>query len=130
MLLLGMNNNSISVTFFLEGAVRLTRSAKSVVLKPHTSKTGIGTFAYSGQTLSSHDVNAEPTVATVQRTFEPDLYLNMPSRSQLRQTGIHGRDRKKVARQWAALPVESKINAHLADLAHDFGATSFEWSYL
>lgn len=130
MLILGMNNNSISVTFFLEGAVRLTRSTKSVVLKPHTSKTAIGTFAYSGQTLSSHDVDAEPRQATLKRTFEPDFFMNMPSRSQLRILGIHGRDRKKVARNWAATPTETKINSNLADLAHDFGAVSFEWSYL
>jgi len=116
-----------SVTFFQEGAVRLIRSAKKVSLKACTLKTGIGTFTHNGSDVMSHDVVTEPREVSRKLVLEPYQYLNMPSRSQMRTMGIHG---KNAPQQWAKLSVEAKLNAHLADLAHDFGATSWEYSEL
>ena len=124
-----MEFRDISVTFYYEGAVTLIRSAKNVTLKAHTSETTIGNFTYNGEELSSHDVDVEPNVVTRKLNLEPFQYLNMPSRTQLRNMGIHGSDRKKTARNWNALPVEKKIVANLADLAHDLGAESYAWYY-
>lgn len=123
-----MSNQTISVTFFQEGAVRLLRTAKKVGNELTSNIEGT-TFTCPADQMS-HDVQAYNMQCTRKIVLEPETYMSIASGSELRSLGIHGRDRKKVARNWAALPTEQKINANLKDLAHDFGAVGFEWFYL